>query len=90
MAQIAYQAKLALCRHYVAGNRSHRTEMPLFQAFLRPFSGKATYGHCIKDVTTIEIILQSLIQGYEKLKGVPLQGKFYFGTAQLFLYGGRL
>ena len=38
----------------MAAGRSHRAEMPLFQAFLRPFSVKVTDRLCIKDSTTID------------------------------------
>lgn len=39
-----------------------RMEMPLFQAFLRPSSEKVTDRLCIKDTTTIDIVIKKYQQ----------------------------
>ena len=62
MTQTAYRTRSAFRRASVmAAGRSHRAEMPLFQAFLRPFSVKVTDRLCIKDGTTIDPAYGSVI-----------------------------
>ena len=55
MAQTAFGTRRTLNRsRSAAANRMRRAEMPLFQAFLCPFSEESTDRHCIKDSTTID------------------------------------
>jgi hypothetical protein len=55
MAHTAFRTRRALNRGRTAvASRAQRAEMPLFQAFLRPFSAKVTDRLCIKDTTTID------------------------------------
>ncbi len=58
MARTAFRTGSALLRlRTVAANWSQRAKMPLFQVLLHPYSSKVTDGHCIKDATTIDIIV---------------------------------
>lgn len=57
MAQIAYQTIPYL---HIGGKPLQKAEMPLFQAFLRPFCLKSTDEHCTKDNTTIDM---AVVQG---------------------------
>lgn len=56
MAQTAFRTRSAFYCHSTtaAGNKTRGAETTFSQAFLRPPSVKATDGHCIKDVTTID------------------------------------
>ncbi len=73
MAQTAFRTRPTSYRYRTASaSQAQRVEMPLFQAFLRPSSAKVTDGHCIKDATTIDIILQSLIQRARIIKKCAL------------------
>jgi hypothetical protein len=54
MAQTAFRTRRALNRsHTAVTSKVQRTEMPLFQAFLRLSSSKVTDGLCLKDTTKI-------------------------------------
>ena len=63
MPQTAFRTRPTFSHHSTAAaRRSQRAEMPLFQAILRPSSAKVTDGLCIKDATTIESKVQTMIQ----------------------------
>lgn len=54
-AQTAFRTKPTLNRNRtMAASGAQRAKMPLFQAFLRPFSAKVTDGHCIKDAIVVK------------------------------------
>lgn len=92
MAQTDFRTRPAFYRHSTAAARQfRRAETPLFQAFLRPSSVKATDGLCIKDATTIDPCCGTggfLLAAYEHMrkqsKDVEKQ-KFLKNNA---LYGG--
>ena len=63
MVQTVFRTRTtSYCHSSATVSQSHRAEMSLFQAFLRPSFMKIIDWLCIKDGTTIEIKTRYLIQ----------------------------